>query len=336
VTARWEDLNARARGLGTHLLSGAQLSALALAPDVATLGDSLRRHGYPLEEGVTSPGTLELALRRMAAERLRILARWCGPRVGALAVWFEDEDRRSLRAMLRGAAQHAPADTRLAGLVPTPALPERALRELASQPTPAAVATLLTAWRNPYGSALLGTVSAAQPDLFTLELLINRTFAQRATRAARGGGLLAAFVEETVEIENACTALVLAAEGKDVIPRDAFLPGGRRLSLGAFEAACAAGSTPEAGRRVAAAFADTPLATVFARSSDDPESLEGVILRVRIREHLRAARVNPLGPAPLLTYALRLRAEILDVQRIIWGVALRAPSATLTGNLVTA
>ena len=188
MTTRWEDLNARARGLGTHLLSGPQLNALAMAADIAALGEALRRLGYPLEEGAASPGALELALRRMAAGRLHILARWCGPRVGVLAVWFEDEDRRSLRAMLRGAVQHAPADTRLAGLVPTPALPERALRELANQPTPAAVAALLTAWRNPYGSALLAAASVAQPDLFTLEILVNRTFAQRATRAARGGG----------------------------------------------------------------------------------------------------------------------------------------------------
>lgn len=335
MTVRWEDLNARARGLGTHLLSGPQLNGLTLAPDVAALGESLRRDGYPLEEGAASPASLELALRRMAAARLRLLARWCGARAGVLTVWFEDEDRRSLRAMLRGAVQHAAADIRLAGLVPTPALPERALRELANQPTPAAVAALLTAWRNPYGSALLAAASLAQPDLFSLEFLVNRTFALRASRAARGSGQLAEYVRETVDIENACTALVLAAEGKDVIPREAFLPGGRQLTLAEFEAACATGTASGAGRRIGAVFADTPLGAAFARASDDPATLEGVVLRVRIGELVRAARVHPLGPAPLLAYALRLRAEILDVQRIIWGVALRVPRAILAHDLVT-
>jgi vacuolar-type H+-ATPase subunit C/Vma6 len=43
----------------------------------------------------------------------------------------------------------------------------------------------------------------------------------------------------------------------------------------------------------------------------------------------------PLGPAPLLAYALRLRAEMIDLRRIIWGVALAVPRAALTRDLVT-
>jgi len=336
VTVRWEDLNARARGLGTHLLTRPQRSALTQATDAAALGDALRRYGYPLEEGAVSPAALELGLRRMAAGRLRVLARWCGPRVAVLAVLFEDEDRRSMRAMVRGATQQAPADARLAGLVPTPALPERALRELANQPTPAAVAALLTAWRNPYGSPLLAAASAAQPDLFALEVLVNRTFVERAGRAARGSGPLAAYVRETVDIENAYTALVLAGEGKDLAPRETFLPGGDRVSLTAFTAAATAGAASEAGRAIATALAGTPLGPVFARSSGDPGALEDAVLHARIRSLVRAARLHPLGPAPLLAYALRLQAEIVAVQRIIWGVALRVPRALLAQDLVTA
>jgi len=334
VTVRWEDLNARARGLATHLLSGPQVTMLAQAPDAAALGEALRHYGYPLEEGAASPAVLELALRRMAADRLRLLARWCGPRAGVLAVLFEDEDRRSLRALLRGTLQHAPAELRVAGLIPTPTLPERALRELADQATPAAVAALLTAWRNPYGSAILAAASAAQPDLLTLELLINRTFATRASHAARGAGLLADYVRETVDLENAYTALVLAEEGRDVSPRETFLAGGRHLSQAAFEAACAAGSAAGAGRHIAAAFVNTHFGPVFARPSGDA-GLETAVLRARIHSLVRAGRVHPLGPAPLLTYALRLRAETLDVQRIIWGVALQAPRAGLGRDMVT-
>jgi vacuolar-type H+-ATPase subunit C/Vma6 len=336
VTVRWEDLNARARGLGTHLLGARAVQGLAQAADVPALGDALRRHGYPLEEGAAAPELLELALRRMAAHRLRVLARWCGPRVAVLTVLFEDEDRRSLRAILRGAAQHAPADARLAGLIPTPALPERALRELANQPTPAAVVALLTAWRYPYGTALRPAVSPAQPDLFTLELLVNRTFAARATRAARGTGLLATYTRETIDIENACTAVVLAEQGRDVAPRETFLPGGRALSLAAFLKAGAMGTAALAGREIATALGGTPVGAVFANLNGDLTGLEEAILRARIHSLARAARRSPLGPAPLLAYALRLRAEVRDVQRIIWGVALRVPRTTLARDLVTA
>ncbi len=334
---RWEDLDARARGLATHLLGHAELDALARAPDVAALAEGLRGHGYPVAEKEAAPAALELALRRVAAARLRVLARWCGPRTGVLTVLFEDEDRRSLRAVLRGAVQGVASDVRLAGLVPTPTLPERALRELAKQDKPGAIAALLTAWRNPYGSALFPVASAAHPDLFALELLLNRTFAVRAVRAAGGGGAgsVAAYVREVIDLENAFTALVLAAEGKDVTPKDAFLPGGGRISIAAFEIAAAAPDVSEAGRRLAAAFRGTPLAAAFERFGGDPAALEDQVLRIRIRELVRAMRTAPLGPAPVLAYAVRLRAELVDLRRIIWGVALAASRAALVQDLVT-
>lgn len=335
MTALWGDLDARARGLATHLLRHSELEALAQAPDRAALAEALRRHGFPVEEGETQAAALELALRRVAAARLRVLARWSGVRVEALTVLFEDEDRRSLRALFRGAVQGAPAGDRLAGLVPTPTLPERALRELAAQTKPAAIAALLTAWRNPYGSALLPFATAEQPDLFRLELLLNRTFAARALRATRGAGLLAAYVRETIDLENAYTALVLATEGKDITPKDAFLPGGERVSIAAFEVAAAAGDASEAVRRLAASFAGTAVGRALAACADDPAQLEEAVLRARVRALVHATRTAPLGPAPLLAYTLRLRAEMIDLRRIIWGVALAVPRAALTRDLVT-
>lgn len=331
----WGDLNARARGLTTHLLTHAHLDALAHAPDRVALAAELRRLRLPVAEEDTSPAALDLAVRRVAAARLRILAWWCGPRAPVLAVLFEDEDRRSLRAVLRGAVQGVAPEARLAGLVPSGALPERALQELARQDNPGAAAALLVAWRNPYGTALLPHASAAQPDLFKLELELNRTYAERALRASRKvGGLLIAYVRETIDLENAYTAFVLAAEGKDVTPKDAFLPGGDHVTVEVFEVAAAA-DPAVAGRKLAAAFADTPLGPAFERHGNDAVQLEDAVLRIRVRELARATRLDPLGPAPLLAYALRLRAELLDLRRIIWGVALGAPRGALIQDLVS-
>ncbi|HUL01820.1 MAG TPA: V-type ATPase subunit [Gemmatimonadales bacterium] len=331
----WEDVNARARGLATHLLRREALDALAQLPDLAAIGAALRSHGYPLEEGEAAPEALELALRRMAAVRLRVLARWSGSRVEPLAVLFEDEDRRSLRALLRGAVQGAPAEARLAGLVPTPALPERALSQLAALPTPAAIAALLTAWGNSYGSALLAVASGGEPDLFTLEVTVNHTFAARASGAAGRAPRLAAHVRETIDLENAHTAILLATEGKDVVPKDVFLPGGSRIAIADFELAASAGDVASAGRKLAAAFAGTPLAPPLAQLSHDPAALEDAVLRARIRHLTLMSRQAPLGPAPLLAYVLRLRAETVDVQRIIWGRALQVSPATIMNDLVS-
>lgn len=339
MTARWEDLNARARGLATHLLTRGDLDALAHVPDVATLAAELRRRGVPVTGDDVSPPALDLALRRMAAARLRVLGRWCGPRAAVLAVLFEDEDRRSVRALLRGAVQGVPSDVRLAGLVPTPALPERALEVLARQSTPGAIAALLVAWRNPYGAALRTEAAGAHPDLFTLELALNRTYATRALRASRKAGrrgLLTSYVQRVIDLENAYTALVLAGGGQEVTLEDAFLPGGKRVSFAVFQAAAAAGNLEGAARTLAAAFAGTPMASAFERYGGDPAKLEDAVLRICISDLVRAAREAPLGPAPLLAYALRQRAELLDLRRIIWGVALGAPGDALAQDLVMA
>lgn len=327
MTARWEDLATRARGLATHLLGRAELDALARAPDLDALGDALRARGFLPAEGPVTPDILELAVRRVAGARLQILAGWGQGRTTLLAVVFEDEDRRSLRALLRGAVQGAAPEERLAGLIPTPGLPERVLAELAGQPTPGAIAALLTAWGSAYGPALLPEAAATHPDLLTLEYRLNSTFASRAlrgARAARSRGLVE-FVRETIDLENACTALVLGGAEPEAPPERAFVDGGRYLSLAAFRDAVAAPDGGEAARRLAEAFRPAPVAAVFARAASDPAAIEEALLRQRIAAQGAAARWDPAGLASVLSYVLRLRAEVLDLQRAIWGVMLGAP-----------
>ena len=130
----WDDLNARARGLATHLLGRPALEGMARAADLPTLAAELTRRGYPVEEGDrASAAGLELAARRALAARLRILIRWAGPRTETLAVVFEDEDRRSIAALVRGAVQHAPADGAPVGADPHPG-PAGARPRRAGQP----------------------------------------------------------------------------------------------------------------------------------------------------------------------------------------------------------
>jgi vacuolar-type H+-ATPase subunit C/Vma6 len=339
MSPRWDDVNARARGLGTRLFTRGQLESLARAEDPAALTDGFRRLGLLVggEREVATGPELELAVRRWAAAALRILARWAGPRVPALAVIYEEEDRKSLRAILRGSILGAAAEARLSGAVPTPALPERALEELARQPTPAAVAALLSAWRNPYGPALAVAAGAAQPDPFALDVALDRAFAARALAASRrAGGELLEYVRETVDLTNALTALVLAVAGRDVVPKDVFLPGGDRVSITVFEEAAALGEPGAAGMRLARGLAPSALADPFRHVTRELTGLEEELLRVRIRELTRRTRRSPLGPAPTLWFAMRLRAQVVDLQRIVWGAALSTPPPALAAALVTA
>jgi hypothetical protein len=49
-----------------------------------------------------------------------------------------------------------------------------------------------------------------------------------------------------------------------------------------------------------------------------------------------AERRDPAGPVSVLGFALRVRAEVFDVRRVIWGVVLGAPRGSLAGAAVPA
>lgn len=335
----WDDLNSRAHGLATHLLGRAALEGLTQAPDLPALAAELARLGYQIEESARPDGaTLELAARRTAAHRLAVLRRWAAKRTAAVAIVLDDEDRRSISALLRGAVQHAPPEVRLSGLLPTPGLPERALEELSRQPTAGAVATLLSAWEHPLAYTLLPEAERSEPDLLRLEVSLGRAFAKRALKGARREGhrgVLTRHVQRMLDIENGYTVLALAEENESRIA-EYWLPGGRALPQPLAERAVASGTAVEAGRIVARGFAGTSLASVFTEFAGHPEGIERAVLGAVIAEHRLASRTDPLSPAFLLGYALRLRAEVLDVRRAVWGVALGAPASTVGQGLVTA
>ncbi|MBI4519274.1 MAG: V-type ATPase subunit [Gemmatimonadetes bacterium] len=352
----WGDLNARARGLSSRLLGRARLEELLGGPDASLLARDVAEIVGPAGEtrGAGAPGAAALAeaIRARAGRRLSVLELWAGSRSRALCVLLEDEDRRSLRALLRGAVADAPAAARLRGTMPTPRLPERMLRDLAAAPTAAALVALLVSEEHPYGWPLLPLAAGMRPDLFRIELALDHTFAARALAGARAGGrALLAHVRTIVDLDNAFTALLLRGPVADVEPDECFLPGGARLGRDRFVMATSAEDDAEAGRVLAAAFAGTGYASLFREVGDQgaigdraprltslvgwPERLEDAALSVQISEALRMARRDPLGPAPLIAYMLRLRAEVRDLRRIVWGFALGAPSSTVAAGLVT-
>jgi vacuolar-type H+-ATPase subunit C/Vma6 len=334
----WDDLNARARGLGTHLLGRATLETLARAPDLGALAEDLRRRGYPIEEAAAySPAGLELAARRTVAARFRILGRWAAGRSELLSVLFEDEDRRSIAALMRGAAQHAAPELRLSGLLPTPALPERALEELARQPSPGPVAALLSSWRHPLAEGLVAVTASPEPDLLRIELAVSTAFARRARANARKtgrGGVLLQHVQRVIDVENAYAALALTAE-QELHAEDFWLPGGRGVLLALFTRAVATRDALQAGKVLAGGFAGSRIEAVFADLENSPGGVERGVLAAWIADLSASARTAPLSVAPLLVYALRLRAEALDIRWLVWGISLGAPSAALLEGLVT-
>lgn len=325
---RWEDVNARARGLGTRLLEPEALRALAQLDGPTALGRALAARGV-LPEDTAAPTIpdLSIALRRAAGGEVAILRRWLGARDAVLAVALDAEDRRSLRALIRGAADGAPAEARLAGLIPTPALPERLLHELAGHASIRTLATLLIAAGHPYGPAVLGAAAEAEPDLFRIELAIARTFAERALRGSRKGGrFLRGYVSHAIDRDNLRGALILAGSHGEEPAAQAFIAGGR-LTSAEFEAAVATDNPADAARVLGATPAGRDVAAILLQHAWAPATLEA-----ELEDHLllalrREARRDPLGPAPVLLFLHRLRRQSVVLGRLLWSVSLDVPAS---------
>ena len=332
------DLNTRARGLRTHLLPSSDLERLALAASLPALQRELSSLGLARSDAPATPASLETSIRHHAARQMRVLDRWCGDdRRLVLSVLFEDEDRRSIQAILRGAEHGAASEARMAGLVPTASLSERALFTLATQPTPADVVRMLLLWNHPFGPPLVEAASGAHPSLFEIEVALQRAFARRASsRAREGGAQLVEYVGQVVDLMNAWSALLHFVERDPRIVELTFIEGGHWLTRDVFENLMGVATREDVETQLAWELRKSAFAPAFREGIDDVAELESAALRAQIDWQNRSMRIDPSSAAPVIGFAIELRAQVLNLRRIIWGVALRAPAALIQGDMVLA
>jgi vacuolar-type H+-ATPase subunit C/Vma6 len=331
---RWDDVNARARGLATHLLDRSALASLSGVPDWPAFVSRVTALGYPLDlaGGATAdPPAFDRAVSLAASARLGLLERWLSARAGVLAVVLEDEEFRTVRALLRGAAEGASPGARLRASTPTPQLPMRSLERLARAASVPELARELQRIGHPAGRALqdaLGRASA--PDLRALEWALARLFTVRAVRAARAGGpVVRRFASELVNQENAWTLLLAAPlEPGGAADRD-FLPGGMLLTREHFARLRAERDGDRVLQELRRLLEGTALGTALAAEPFDLSSLEQRAASARIAWLRGLARRDPLGPAVILAVLERIRAEARALRAIAWGVAFGAPAPTL-------
>lgn len=304
---------ARARGLTTTVIAGDALAAIDAAADGPALARALACAGLALPAGTAEADAVDRAARDRTAGDLAVLARW----TGALDAIALDEDRRSLRAIVRGLAAGASAARRLAGTVPTARLPAPVLATLAAATGLADAAALLDRRRHPLAAAL----HAPRPpvDPLEIELALARRFAEHASVRRARDPALRAYLAQLIDAENTGAALLLASRGGDLDPARAFVPGGRRIDRATFLAA-AAGPLDAACAALAGALAGTPLASaVFAPG---PAAVEDAALAWQLATQARLRRTEPLGLAPAVYLVLRRRDEARHLRRAAWRIAL--------------
>jgi vacuolar-type H+-ATPase subunit C/Vma6 len=324
----WGPLVARSRGLSGRLLSRATWQALGASGDRRAFTDALVRIGYLAFSPNAPPPderAVELAIRRVTARRFAVLERWGRDCAGVLVPLIDDEDRRSLRAILRGARGAVPPDQRTAGLIPTGALPARALDELALLNDAGAIGAALLALGHPFARVVAAEAQRERPDLFSLDQALARAWARRAGAAARrADASLRLYVERTVDLENLWAARLLAEQRADAAPEAIFVPGGRLVTPDDLAYGVRTRSLDALVAHLAPRLAHTPLAGALAPG---PPSPEDAALAALIGEfHARALR-DPLGLALVIVYVLRLRAEHRALLRVLWQLALGVPAA---------
>lgn len=328
----WGDLDARARGLATRLPAADDLERLARAPDLDALEEALATL-LEAKDATPRPPPERTILDALAA-RVALLRRWAGPdREIALRGVFDDEDRRSVRILLRGAAQGAPPEARLAGLVPTPALPVERLEGLARERSVERVAGRLAALDHPWGGPLVERIEAGPFDLLTLEVEATRVYARRALERPRDRAI-EAHARETIDLDNAWSALLSGSFTAEVDADSVFVEGGLAIDRARFLGAARIDGVEASRETIAAAFraVGSPLAGPFADLAIDASRLEGEVLAARIEARRAEALRDPLSAAPLLRYLLRLRALATDLRRVVWGRALGAPPSIVTAE----
>lgn len=331
-------LVARARGLATRLIARHALESLAEADDPGAFARALARQDAAMHAIGDPPDVfaVQRAIEQNAHRHVETLRRWQRRRPGVLDVVDAQQDRRSLRALLRGAAQGAAPDARLDGLMPTPSLPRRILAALARLGTPAAVVGMLSERGHPDASRLLPLVRSATTNLLAVDIALLRGFADRARAAsASGDEPLRDFVSGTIDAGNAQTAIVLAGEPRDLEPAEVFVDGGRSLSRGAFIAAAESDSRERALARLRTAARGSPMTAWLPAVAADLIHLDRLFAVAAMRRLTRAARVEPLGSAPVLQVLLRIDAQSRDLRALAWGAQFGTPAPLRRQELIT-
>ncbi len=147
-------------------------------------------------------------------------------------------DLSNLRVILRGKQGGTPQEEIAANLIPAGSLNEAALRELAGQPDVPAVVGAFSGLDHPFAAALSEGLAdyLETKDLFTLELRLERTYAEHGLRVASGTGhseqVVRVLLQTELDATNVKTAfklqgaLTLSSEEKLRF----FIPGGRAVS----------------------------------------------------------------------------------------------------------
>lgn len=324
----WADASARAVGLSGHLLDEAAWRRVRACPDAWALCRELQRFGYAVQPGEASRSA-ERALEGTRGARQSLLARWLGPRVRSLRLYFEADAVRAIRVLLRAASIETAAEP-AEGLPPASGLTVGMQAAAAAAETPEKVLATLAELGQPLAERALvehGALAAdwpGLPPLVVLEQALLRAHVGRALDGVRRRDrALHGRVRRAIDLINVRAAL--SAGHESGLPAGAiFVAGGNHVGRERVTAALETRDSQSVRELLGAGLPDR-LAAVLTDARIPVPRLERALLALELEEERREAQREPLGPAPVLAFLLRQRLEVRDLRGLLWARALGAP-----------
>ncbi len=343
-------INARLRGARGRFIGAEGIRGLLAADSLETVVASLRGSAYGpdlesallREEGL--PG-VEEGLRQFAARalcRLPVIAEGrAGELVGVVLGRWEN---RCVKALLRGKARNASAAEILGGCVPAGRMDAAALRELAARGSVGEVLDLLVLWGFAPARAMRraggGRGRQSLDDIQRMEHRLDQAYlAGSFELLGTGGGEegLHSFLRLEADVSNLLNLLRLTqARASVLVTESFFLAGGRLLSR---EGYLRLAELPDAARVIEALGGESILGRTFGPSL--PAYAAGGRLsvfgreahRLLLREALRLARLDPLGPGFVSGFVWSLVNEIMNLRLVCRARHAGLPLKDLSGEL---
>lgn len=341
--------NARVRGMRSRLLSRTFVDSLIGTKDMDHVIQMLSQTEYGADlEGVLLHGhtaaAVDEALKHNTVRTFRKVLGLVNDEAHVLVTTLLGRwDLFNVKTIVRGKHMHVSPEEIIEGLLPVAQLTQVDVEELSKVPDVRAVVDTLTTWGMPFAAPLRASMGqyAAEGDMSTLELALDRYYSEWAANRIHGRGmnreLARRFLGVQVDTINLLTVLRLqkADTGEGDIARF-FLPGGLSIGEDLFVQLAELSDVDQVFERlkytpygrpledVAVAYVEANSIAVFERALED----------YLTRRALVAGTGDPLGVGVIISYLWAKINEVTNLRIIVKGVSVGMPEERMRKELI--
>ncbi|MEX2536605.1 MAG: V-type ATPase subunit [Trueperaceae bacterium] len=328
-------INARIRGMKAKLLQNEFYTQALADSDFRAFTGTVAQTPYmaDLEEAQAREPGLG-SIDRAVGENFRRTARSIldfsdGRPHDLLALFLLRYDLLNLKTLARAKHAGRGADSALQVVLPAGDLRPALIETLAAAPDLPAMAQTLAVTKHPLSRSFSAAVRryASDGELYALELSLDRAYFKTLLEtldSLDASRELRRHVQRELDATNLSTALKL--RGKVVQNDELYVPGGREIDRGTFDAIIADASKSALAPLSGGSFSEVA-------NTDSLSEADAVIRRVLDQSAHRLALSDPLGPGIALDFLRRKEAEMARLRLLARGKYYQVPRSQLEREL---